>query len=59
MCVLGVFGVWKREMCRDAGQRANFRKNVVLLVYGVPGAIYSPDMLFEAAALKGQKKCGS
>ena len=49
------FGVWKKEkMCREAGQKANFRKKCGLSdLGGVLGAIYSSDTNFEAAALQG------
>ena len=66
-CVFWVFfGVWKREKTsREAMQKANFRKNVCPLVWGVPRAIYSPDMLYKVVALerpsasKGLKMGGS
>ena len=49
----------RKKRVEKLGRGQNSEKNVVLLVCGVPGAIYSPEMRFEAAALKGQKKCGS
>ena len=51
MCFLGV---WKREKkCREAGREQDSKKCDSPLVCGVPGAIYSLDMLFKVATLKG------
>jgi len=44
--------VWKREKCVEKlGREQNLEKCLPLLVYEVLGAVYSPDMLFEAVAL--------
>ena len=55
MCFLGVFGVCKREKCVEKPYKGKkkSRKCVLLLVWGMPGAIYSPDTNFEVAALVG------
>ena len=36
----------EKKTCREVGQKANFRKKCVLVVCGVPRAIYSPGCAF-------------
>ena len=43
-CFWVFFGVWEREkMLRAARQKANFRKMCLLPIWGMLGAIYSPE----------------
>ena len=41
-----VFGR-EKKMCREAGQKANLRKECLLPICGVFGAIYSPRRVFK------------